>query len=70
MIMDMDVLQDVVPTSGPVDLLLLTQLLVTPHEHLAVLADLVSLAVGKEVTTPRWDASVARALSLLEGPKA
>lgn len=70
LIMDMDVLSDIVASTGPLNLMLLTQLLVTPHEHLASIADILSLAHGKETEGPRWESALAKAKVLLEGPQA
>jgi len=67
MVMDMDILKELVPLANA-DPMVLTQLLVTPHEHLAVLADVFALAQAKECSGPRWDSVVSRIGLLLGAP--
>lgn len=67
--MDMDILTEVLPSSGPVDPMFCTQLLITPHDHLSCLADIFALAKAKATSGEAWEASLARIQALLEGPQ-
>lgn len=67
-ILEMDILKEYVPDSGAVSELTLVQLLVTPHEHLAVLADILSYAHAGKTSGPEWEALLVRGQSLLSPP--
>lgn len=67
-LLDMEILKEYVPLTGPVDDLTLVQLLVTPHEHMAVLGDLLAFAKANKTSGPEWDSLLARAERLLSPP--
>ncbi len=68
LLLDMEILKEYVPSSGPLDELTLVQLLVTPHEHMAVLADIVALARAGKTAGPEWDSVLSRVENLLSPP--
>ncbi len=70
MIMDAFMLKDIIPSTGPLDEMVLVQILVTPHEHLSVLGDILAYAKAKNTSGPEWDALLARVESLLVPPSA
>lgn len=67
-ILDLDILREYVPAMGPVDELALVQLLVTPHEHLALLGDILSYSNAGKVSGPEWDRLMQKVNSLLLPP--
>jgi hypothetical protein len=68
-IMDLDILREYVPSTGPVDELTLVQLLVTPHEHMALLGDILSYSAAGKTSGPEWDGLMQRATSILIPPQ-
>lgn len=68
MILDMDILKEIVPAIGEVDDLFLTQLLVTPHEHMAILSDVLSYSRAGKTSGPEWETLMTRVESLLVAP--
>lgn len=68
MILDMEILKDLVPSTGPVDDLILVQLLVTPHEHMSLLGDILSHSKAGKASGPAWDALMTRVERLLLPP--
>lgn len=69
MILDIDILKDFVPSTGPVDDMILVQLLVTPHEHMSILADILAFAKAKQTVGPAWDDLISRVEQLLLPPR-
>jgi len=68
LVMDMDILSEYVPSTGPIEKFPLVQLLVTPHEHIAVLADLLAYAKANKTAGEEWNGLLSRAESLLNPP--
>jgi len=67
-VLDMDILSDYVPYDGPLEKLPLVQLLVTPHEHISILSDVLSYARAGKVSGPEWDSIMNRIESVLSPP--
>jgi hypothetical protein len=68
LLLDAEILKEYIPSKGPVDDMTLVQLFVTPHEHLAVIADVLSYAKAGRTSGSEWEAILARAEALLAPP--
>jgi len=70
-IMTAEIQRDIVcdPDGSP-NLMTLTQLMVTPHEHLVCLDEVLTLAASGSLSGERWDALLARISALLSPPTA
>ena len=68
MILDMDILKELIPSSGPIDDFMLVQLLVTPHEHMSLLGDVLSYARAQSTSGPAWEELLQRIERLILPP--
>jgi len=68
LLLEMDILKDYVPSTGPLDEMTLVQLLVTPHEHMTLLGDLLAHARAKKTSGQEWDTLLKRTEALLTPP--
>ena len=65
-IMSAEIQKDIlVDENGNIDPMKLTQVLVTPHEPLAILEEVLTLRVTNNTSSESWDAVVSRICSLL-----